>query len=46
MESIIDIRNTAKKDKDYAKSDAIRIKLSELGVTLKDSREGTDWESN
>lgn len=46
MESIIDLRNTAKKDKDYAKSDAIRIKLSELGVTLKDSREGTDWESN
>ena len=46
MESIIDQRNSAKKDKDYAKSDAIRIKLSELGVTLKDSREGTEWESN
>ena len=46
MSTIVEVRDKAKKDKDYAKSDAIRIKLSELGVTLKDSREGTEWEIN
>ena len=44
MNMIIDARNTAKKDKNYAQSDAIRNKLSEFGIVLKDSREGTDWE--
>lgn len=46
MNMIIDARNTAKKNKDYAQSDAIRDKLSEFGITLKDSREGSDWELN
>ena len=46
MSTIVEVRDKAKKDKDYAKSDAIRIKLSEFGVTLKDSREGTEWEFN
>jgi cysteinyl-tRNA synthetase len=46
MSTIVEVREKAKKDKDYAKSDAIRIKLSEFGVTLKDSREGTEWEIN
>lgn len=46
MNMIIDARDTAKKDKNYAQSDAIRNKLSEFGITLKDSREGTDWELN
>jgi cysteinyl-tRNA synthetase len=46
MSTIIDVRNTAKKDKNFAQSDAIRDKLNELGITLKDSRTGTDWEIN
>jgi cysteinyl-tRNA synthetase len=46
MNMIIESRNTAKREKNYAQSDAIRDKLSEFGITLKDSREGTDWELN
>ena len=46
MTTIIDVRNTAKKNKNFAQSDAIRDKLTTLGITLKDSREGTDWEIN
>ena len=46
MKTLINVRNKAKKDKNYAQSDAIRDQLSEFGITLKDSREGTDWEIN
>jgi cysteinyl-tRNA synthetase len=44
MNMIIDARNRAKKEKNYAQSDAIRDELAEFGIVLKDSREGTDWE--
>jgi len=44
MKMIIDARNRAKKEKNYAQSDAIRDELAEFGIVLKDSREGTDWE--
>ena len=44
MQTLIDIRNTAKKNKDYAQSDAIRDTLASHGIILKDSREGTSWE--
>ena len=44
MQTLIDIRNTAKKNKDYAQSDAIRDTLASHGIVLKDSREGTTWE--
>ncbi len=37
-------RRTAKKEKDFAKADAIRAELLEKGVQIKDTREGTVWE--
>ncbi len=37
-------RKAAKKEKDFAKADAIRAELLEKGVQIKDTREGTVWE--
>jgi cysteinyl-tRNA synthetase len=36
-------RAAAKANKDYAQADAIRAALTEMGVVLKDSKEGTTW---
>lgn len=43
MQIIIGIRNDAKKNKDFVTSDSIREKLTEVGIQLKDSKEGTLW---
>lgn len=43
MQIIIGIRNDAKKNKDFVTSDSIREKLTEIGIQLKDSKEGTLW---
>ena len=43
IESLIAERIQARKDKDFAKSDEIRDTLSEQGITLLDTREGTSW---
>ncbi len=43
LELLINMRKEAKQNKDYALSDQIRDKLSELGVQLKDSKEGTTY---
>ncbi|WP_316831366.1 cysteine--tRNA ligase [Pedobacter aquatilis] len=43
LEMVIDLRKEAKANKDYATSDKIRIGLQELGIQLKDSKEGTTW---
>ncbi|MDR0423799.1 MAG: cysteine--tRNA ligase [Rickettsiales bacterium] len=40
----IKIRLEAKKNKDYAKADEIRVYLENNGVLLKDRDGGTDWE--
>ena len=40
----IEERKAAKKAKDFAKADAIRDELSEKGILIKDTREGTVWE--
>lgn len=37
-------RKAAKKEKDFARADAIRDELMAKGVTLKDTREGVVWE--
>jgi cysteinyl-tRNA synthetase len=39
----IRLRAEAKARKDYAGSDAIRDRLLELGIALKDTKEGTTW---
>lgn len=36
-------RTEAKKQKDFAKADAIRQELLEKGIALKDTREGVEW---
>lgn len=43
LDLVIDIRKSAKENKDYATSDKIRIGLHEMGILLKDSKEGTTW---
>ncbi len=40
MQLLIDIRKEAKTKKDYATSDKIRIQLNELGILLKDEKDG------
>ena len=40
----IEERKAAKKEKDFAKADAIRAELLEKGIQIKDTREGTVWE--
>lgn len=40
----IEERKAAKKEKDFAKADAIRDELAAKGVQIKDTREGTVWE--
>ena len=44
VEQKIAERKAAKKEKDFAKADAIREELLQKGIVLKDTREGTVWE--
>ncbi|MEZ6091611.1 MAG: cysteine--tRNA ligase [Pirellulaceae bacterium] len=41
---LIELRKEARANKDFATSDAIRNRLSEIGVALLDGKEGTTWE--
>ncbi|MCB9272950.1 MAG: cysteine--tRNA ligase [Lewinellaceae bacterium] len=43
MQLIIDIRQSARTNKDWGTSDKIRDALKELDIVLKDSKEGTSW---
>lgn len=43
MELILKLRTEAKANKDYVTSDKIRIGLQELGIQLKDGKDGTSW---
>ena len=43
IESLIEQRNNAKTAKDFALADEIRAKLTDIGITIKDTREGTTW---
>ena len=44
IEDLITQRNEAKKIKDFTKADAVRDELSELGISLMDTVNGTVWE--
>ena len=44
IKEMIEKRNNAKKNKDFALADSIREELEEQGITLKDTREGTIYE--
>lgn len=43
IQSMIEKRVQAKKDKDYALADQIRVDLDAQGIELQDSRDGTTW---
>ncbi len=43
MQLLIELRQTARAEKDFATSDTIRDRLSELRVTLEDRPSGTEW---
>ena len=44
IEDLITQRNEAKKIKDFQKADSVRNELSELGISLMDTTNGTVWE--
>jgi len=44
IEALITERIEAKKEKDFTRSDAIRDKLSTLGIAIMDTADGTLWE--
>ena len=46
MQLLITMRNEAKAEKDYKKSDDIRNKLLQAGFELKDGKEGTTYTIN
>ena len=44
IEKLIEERQTARKEKNFARADEIRNLLLEKGIVLKDTREGVKWE--
>ena len=44
MQLLLDIRQQAKTQKDYATSDKIRDELAALKIAIKDGKEGASWE--
>jgi cysteinyl-tRNA synthetase len=46
IEKLIEDRQNARKNKDFAKSDEIRNLLLEKGIVLEDTREGVRWKRN
>jgi cysteinyl-tRNA synthetase len=43
VESLVYLREQARKQRDFAEADRLRQELVALNVTLKDSRDGTTW---
>ncbi|MCS6992189.1 MAG: cysteine--tRNA ligase [Chitinophagales bacterium] len=44
LQILIDLRNQARQRKDFALADSIRQQLMQVGIALKDEKEGTRWE--
>ena len=40
---LLDIRKQAKSNKDWATSDLIRNRLTEIGFDIKDTKDGYEW---
>ena len=43
VEALIEERQTARKDKNYARADEIRAELTAMGILLEDTKEGVKW---
>ncbi|MDL2308304.1 cysteine--tRNA ligase [Bacteroidales bacterium OttesenSCG-928-C03] len=46
MNVVLELRQEAKTEKNWAVADAIRNKLTAIGITIKDTKEGVSWEKN
>jgi cysteinyl-tRNA synthetase len=44
VDYIVELRQEAKQNKDFATSDKIRNMLKDLGIEIKDRKDGVDWE--
>jgi len=44
IEMILQLRTEAKNSRDFDRADRIRDGLSGMGITIKDRKDGTDWE--
>jgi cysteinyl-tRNA synthetase len=44
VDMVLNLRMQAKENKDYATSDFIRNELTKIGITVKDKKDGFDWE--
>jgi cysteinyl-tRNA synthetase len=44
VDFLLNLRMDAKKNKDWAKSDLIRARLTEIGFIIKDTKDGFEWE--
>ena len=44
IEMILQLRSTAKSSRDFETADRIRNELTDLGITIKDRKDGADWE--
>ncbi len=43
IEALIEKRTAAKKEKNFAEADRIRDELAQMGVSIKDTRQGVQW---
>lgn len=43
IQALLDERNQAKADKNYARADEIRHQLAQAGIVIKDTANGTEW---
>ena len=46
LDLLVKLRSEAKSNQDWSTADAIRNALGELGVTIKDGKEGSTWDSD
>jgi len=44
IETLLELRKQAKENKDYQTADNIRNQLAEIGVILKDTKDGVEWD--
>ena len=44
LDLLVELRGNAKTNKDWGTADAIRDALGALGISIKDSKDGSTWE--
>jgi cysteinyl-tRNA synthetase len=44
VENLVQARREARQNKDFARADALRDQLAEMGITLQDGPQGTVWD--